>query len=195
MARFLRKRQVQVVRRELLRASDAELLRAGTADGFEEVYDRHAAQVLAWSRARVGEHAADLTAEVFARAWLARSRFRPESDGSALPWLFGIARNVLRESLRKRRIEDAARRRLGMPRLSQDATLDAIHDRPSLSQSERHALASLPERDRELLQLRVIEERPYRDIAERLRCTPQAARHRVSRLLRQLQCTLGGQQP
>jgi DNA-directed RNA polymerase specialized sigma24 family protein len=44
-----------------------------------------------------------------------------------------------------------------------------------------------------LLQLRVIEERSYRDIAGRLRCTPQAARHRVSRLLRQLQCTLGGQ--
>jgi RNA polymerase sigma factor (sigma-70 family) len=150
--------------------------------------------VLAWSRARVGEHAADLTAEVFARAWLARSRFRQESDVSALPWLLGIARNVLRESLRKRRVEDAARRRLGMPRLlARDAALDAIHDRRSLSESERRALASLPERDRELLQLRVIEERPYRDIAVRLRCTPQAARHRVSRLLRELQCTLGGQ--
>jgi RNA polymerase sigma-70 factor (ECF subfamily) len=184
------------VRREFERASDAELLRAGTADGFEEVYDRHAAQVLAWSRARVGEHAADLTAEVFARAWLARGRFRHESEVSALPWLLGIARNVWRESLRKRRVEDAARRRLGMPRLlARDAALDAIQDHRSLSESERQALASLPERDRELLQLRVIEERPYRDIAVRLRCTPQAARHRVSRLLRQLQCTLGGQQP
>jgi RNA polymerase sigma-70 factor (ECF subfamily) len=177
-------------------ASDAELLRAGTADGFEEVYDRHAAQVLGWSRVRVGEHAADLTAEVFARAWLARSRFRPESDGSALPWLLGIARNVLRESLRKRRVEDAARSRLGMPRLlARDAALEAVHDRRSLSESERLALGSLPERDRELLQLRVVEERPYSDIAVRLRCTPQAARHRVSRLLRQLQCTLGGQHP
>jgi RNA polymerase sigma-70 factor (ECF subfamily) len=196
MAHFSRSRQIQVVRREFERATDGELLRAGTADGFEEVYDRHAAQVLAWSRARIGEHAADLTAEVFARAWLGRSRFRPESNESALPWLLGIARNVLRESLRKRRIEDAARRRLGMPRLlARDAALEAIHDRRSLSEPERLALASLPERDRELLQLRVIEERPYRDIAVRLRCTPQAARHRVSRLLRQLQCTLGGQQP
>jgi RNA polymerase sigma-70 factor (ECF subfamily) len=177
--------------------SDGELLRAGTADGFEEVYDRHAARVFAWSRARVGDHAADLTAEVFARAWLGRGRFRPEGDeGSALPWLLGIAQNVCRESLRKRRVEDAARRRLGMPRLfARDAALDAVLDRRSLSESERRAVASLPERDRELLQLRVIEERPYRDIAVRLRCTPQAARHRVSRLLRQLQCTLGGQQP
>jgi RNA polymerase sigma-70 factor (ECF subfamily) len=176
--------------------SDAELLRAHSADAFEEVYDRHAAQVLAWARARVGEHAADLTAEVFARAWLNRSRFRPEAETSALPWLLGIAKNVLRESLRKRRVEDAARRRLGMPRLlARDTALDAIHDRRSLSPAERRALASLPQQDRELLRLRVIEERSYRDIASRLRCTPQAARHRVSRLLRQLQYTLGGQQP
>jgi RNA polymerase sigma factor (sigma-70 family) len=79
--------------------------------------------------------------------------------------------------------------------IASDGNIDAVDERLSLSESERRALASLPERDRELLQLRVIEERPYRDIAVRLRCTPQAARHRVSRLLRELQCTLGGQQP
>ena len=179
-------------------ASDAELLRLSDEDGeaFGLLYDRHVDSIFTWLRARVGEPAADLTAEVFARAWLARQRFRHESDPSALPWLLGIARNVLRESLRKRRVEDAARRRLGMPRLlAEDAALEAIDDGRSLSESDRRALASLPERDRELLQLRVIEERPYRDIAARLRCTPQAARHRVSRLLRELQCTLGGQQP
>jgi RNA polymerase sigma-70 factor, ECF subfamily len=179
----------------LATVSDGELLRAGSADAFEEVYDRHAVEVLAWARARVGERAGDLTAEVFARAWLNRKRFRHESE-SALPWLLGIAKNVLRESRRKRRVEDAARRRLGMPRpLARDAALDAIDDGRSLSDSERQALASLPQKDRELLRLRVIEERSYRDIALRLRCTPQAARRRVSRLLRQLQYTLGGQQP
>ena len=195
MSHFLRRCQVEVVRRELAKVSDGELLRAGSAEAFEEVYDRHAAQVLAWARARVGEHAADLTAEVFARAWLRRSRFRHEHD-SALPWLLGIAKNVLRESLRKQRIEDAARRRLGMPSLlSRDAALDAVDDGRRLSESERRTLASLRQEDRELLRLRVIEERSYRDIAIRLRCTPQAARRRISRLLRQLQYTLGGQQP
>jgi RNA polymerase sigma factor (sigma-70 family) len=195
VSHFLRRRQVQVVRREFVKVSDGELLRVGSADAFGEVYDRHAAQVLAWARARVGEHAGDLTAEVFARAWLGRSRFRHEKE-SALPWLFGIAKNVLRESLRKRRVEDAARRRLGMPiLLARDAALDAIEDDRSLSESERRALASLPHQDRELLRLRVIEERSYRDIGLRLRCTPQAARRRFSRLLRQLQYTLGGQQP
>jgi RNA polymerase sigma-70 factor (ECF subfamily) len=183
------------VRREFARASDGQLLRTGSADAFEEVYDRHAAAVLAWARARVGEHAADLTAEVFARAWLSRSRFRHENE-SALPWLLGIAKNVLRESLRKRRVEDAARRRLGMPTvLAPDASFERIDADRSLSEPERRILASLPEKDRDLLRLRVLEERSYREIAVRLRCTPQAARRRVSRLLRQLQFTLGGQQP
>jgi RNA polymerase sigma-70 factor (ECF subfamily) len=160
------------------------------------VYDRYVGQVFGWARARVGEHAADLTAEVFARAWLCRGRFRVEDDAPALPWLLGIAHNVLRDSLRKRRVEDAARRRLGLPRpTATDSELEAVDERPSLSEAARQAVASLPEGDRELLRLRVIEERPYRDIGARLRCTPQAARLRVSRLLRQLHATLGGQLP
>jgi RNA polymerase sigma factor (sigma-70 family) len=182
------------VRRDLAKASDAELLRAGTRDAFAEVYDRHVREVLAWARARIGEPAADLTAEVFARAWLRRSLFRDQEQGSALPWLLGIAHNVLRESLRKQRIEDRGRRRLGLPRLvARDTELDAVHERLSLSDEKRRALASLPQEDRELLRLRVIEERPYREVAAQLECTPQAARLRVSRLLRRLQYTLGGQ--
>jgi RNA polymerase sigma factor (sigma-70 family) len=180
----------------VVKASDAELLRAGTRDAFAEVYDRHAGKVLAWARARIGEHAADLTAEVFARAWLRRSRFRDQEQGSALPWLLGIAQNVLRESLRKQRVEYSGRRRLGLPRLVvRDTELDAVHERLTLSDEKRRALASLRQEDRELLRLRVIEERPYREIAAHLECTPQAARLRVSRLLRQLQYSLGGQHP
>jgi RNA polymerase sigma factor (sigma-70 family) len=186
-------------RMELAELEPATLLGAKACrdgDAFAEVYDRHVKEVLAWARARIGEPAADLTAEVFARAWLRRSRFRDQEQGSALPWLLGIAQNVLRESLRKQRIEDSGRRRLGLPGLVvRDTELDAVHERLSLSDEKRRALASLPKKDRELLRLRVIEERPYREIAAQLECTPRAARLRVSRLLRQLQYTLGGQQP
>jgi RNA polymerase sigma-70 factor (ECF subfamily) len=179
------------VRRNLAEASDAELLQADDADAFAEVYDRYVGRVLAWGRARVGEHAADLTAEVFARAWLCRGRFRDRDGGTALPWLLGIAQNVLRDSLRKRRVEDAARRRLGLPRtVALDDNIEAVDERLSFSDAAREAVSALSPGERELLHLRVVEERPYREIATRLRCTPQAARLRVSRLLRQLQCTL-----
>lgn len=194
MTRFHPKRDVQGVRRDFAAASDAELIRAEDADAFAVIYDRHAGHVFAWARARVGEHAADLTAEVFARAWLSRRRFRDEAEGSAFPWLYGIANNVLRDSLRRRRVEDAARRRLSLPReVALDPEYDAIEQRASLPEAALRAIADLPAGEREVLRLRIVEERPYREVAARLRCTPEAARLRVSRALRRLQLALGGQ--
>jgi RNA polymerase sigma-70 factor (ECF subfamily) len=174
-------------------APDADLVRSGTADGFAVVYDRHADHLYRWARLRVGEHAADLTAEVFARAWLKRSSFRDEADGSAFPWLLGIANNVLRDSLRRRRVEDRARARLGLPReVVPDPAYERVEQRLSLPEAAVRALAELPEHDRTVLELRVVDERPYSEIAAALQCSPEAARLRVSRTLRRLNLALGG---
>src|SRR5262245_58108987 len=98
--------------------TDAELLRAARRDpaAFREVYDRHAESVYRFALRRTGDPDAahDLTAETFARAWLQRKRFRDEASGLAGPWLFGIARNVISQSVRRRRIERAACEKLGM---------------------------------------------------------------------------------
>jgi Sigma-70 region 2 len=63
--------------------SDAELLRAARRDdrAFRVLYDRHATRVCRFLERRCDdrETALDLTAEVFARAWLQRARFRDES--------------------------------------------------------------------------------------------------------------------
>jgi len=56
------------------------------------IYDRHVGELFLWARSRVGNHAADLTAEVFARAWLQRRSFRE---------LIQQARGVLEESTLK----------------------------------------------------------------------------------------------
>jgi len=172
--------------------SDAELLVQEDPDAFAELYDRHAGQILAWSSARVGDYGADLTAEVFALAWHSRKRFRDEHDGSALPWLYGIAHNVFRSSLRKRRVEYGARERLGLPVTVMHADFEAVDDRLSFPSAVLRAVANLPDSERELLILRLVEERPYREIAQRLHCTPVAARLRVSRSLRRLHLALGG---
>jgi RNA polymerase sigma-70 factor (ECF subfamily) len=161
-------------------------------DAFAELYDRHVRAIFAWSSARVGNYAADLTAEVFALAWQSRKRFRDEHHGSALPWLCGIALNVLRSSLRKRRVEYGARERLGLPLSVAHVDYEAVDDRLSFPSAVVRAFADLPAADREVLVLRVVEERPYREIADRLHCTPVAARLRVSRSLRRLNFVLGG---
>ena len=183
------------MRPHLSRASDAELLSREDADAFALLYDRHAEALFAWARARAGAYAADLVAEVFARAWLRRASFRDEADGSAAPWLYGIAQNVLRDSLRRRRVQARARARLGLPRaVAPDPAYEDVERRMSLTDEALRAVADLPEHERDALVLRVVEERPYREIARQLRCSPEAARLRVSRALRRLNIALGGGQ-
>src|SRR3954470_6110462 len=92
--------------------TDAELLRVSEPSAFGELYERHVDTVYRWLARRGEQVAADLTAETFAQAWLSRRRFRDRRDGSAVPWLLGIARNLWRESLRKDRVEAGARERL-----------------------------------------------------------------------------------
>src|SRR3954466_5175009 len=103
--------------------TDAELVHASRDDpgAFRELYDRYVRQVHAFHlrRTRDAEVALDLTAETFAQAWLHRRRFRDRAGGLAGPWLYGIARNLLREAVRRRRGELAAwaeRRAVARPR-------------------------------------------------------------------------------
>jgi len=176
--------------------SDADLLRLDDPDAFAEVYDRHAGKVLAWATARVGPYASDLTAEVFARAWRSRRRFKDQINGSALPWLLGIAQNVLRSSIRKRQVEHSARERLGLAvTIVEEHGYEGVDERLSFPSAVLCAFARLPESERQLLVLRLVEDRSYKEIAIRLNCTPVAARLRVSRSIRRLQLVLGGSLP
>lgn len=168
---------------------DATLLRkAGTdAAAFGELYERHAAAVYSWLRPRMGWAASDLTAETFAQAWLSRRRFRDERGGSALPWLLGIAGHVLASSVRRDRVETGARERLGLPvALAADDEYAAVEERLSPRATLANAMELLPPHERDALELRVVEELSYEQVAERLAIRPTAARLRVSRALRRL---------
>ncbi len=97
--------------------SDAELVAAAVRDpeAFGVFYDRHVVAVLRYLHRRTDsvETAADLCAETFAAAFGQRSRFR-DTGTSARPWLFAIARNQLGHYLRRRKVSDRYRRRLGI---------------------------------------------------------------------------------
>jgi len=172
--------------------TDAELLRDARRDpaAFGELYERHVAAVHAWQRRRLPFAAADLTAETFAQAWLSRRRFRDRRDSSALPWLLGIARNVLAESVRRDRVETRARERLGLPLdLAAEGGYAEVEDRLSPRASLAEGVQRLPEHERRALELRVLDELPYDEVAGALAIRPAAARLRVSRALRRLALT------
>jgi len=168
--------------------SDAELIQAAGADAtaFGVLYERHAHSVHTWCHRRLEWAASDLTAETFAQGWLSRDRFRDEHGGSALPWLLGIARNVLRETIRHDRVETRARLRLGLPVDLAEDGYAAVEDRLSPRNTLAAALDRLPQHERDALELRVVDELSYDQVAERLEIRPAAARLRVSRALRRL---------
>src|SRR3954468_1751608 len=97
--------------------TDVALLRAARTDAgaFEAFYRRWAVPLHARLRTQVDPEAAnDLTAETFAQALLGLPRFRGEHAGSAPAWLWGIARNLVRQHHRTARLDASARLRLGI---------------------------------------------------------------------------------
>ena len=179
---------------------DAELLAAlahGDDAAFAAIYRRYLPLVVrwCWNATHSRELAADLSAEVFAAALTAARRYRP-GEGSVVAWLLGIARNKLRESRRRGRIEASARRRLGVqPTSITDADLERVEDLASLDDEILTLVAGLPDDQRRALMIRVVEERSYEEIGTELECSPLAARQRVSRGLRTLRSQMEERSP
>jgi RNA polymerase sigma factor (sigma-70 family) len=107
--------------------------------------------------------------------------------GSAGPWLYGIGKNLLRRYYERGRVEQEARGRLGMPIRSYEDDFEAVEDRLSTGGSGlAAALETLPESQRAALELRVLEERRYEEVASALGCSEVAARLRVMKALGKL---------
>jgi RNA polymerase sigma-70 factor (ECF subfamily) len=178
--------------------TDAQLIKEARydADALAELYRRHAEAIHRWACARTDPRTGeDLTAETFAQAALSLKRFRDQADGSAAPWLFGIAKNMLRRYQESQRLESTARQRLGMPISSEEVDLDAADDRERaerMAPEIEGALALLPAGQRHAFELRVVDELSYADVAASLGCTAVAARLRVMRALDSLTRRLKG---
>jgi RNA polymerase sigma-70 factor (ECF subfamily) len=174
--------------------SDDKLLArfcAGDAEAFVAFYRRHLPAILGFflRRTRDPELTADLTAEVFAAALVAASRYRP-GESPPLAWLYGIAAHKLADSRRRGRVEDEARRRLALAPLSiDDDDLARVEEMADAGAAEA-ALSALPAAQRDAVLARVVHELPYADIADRMRCSELLVRQRVSRGLRALRAQI-----
>jgi RNA polymerase sigma-70 factor (ECF subfamily) len=179
--------------READERTDGELLLATAADpeAFGVLYDRHSKAVLTYLYRRTAcpHTAADLTAETFAKALLGRGRFRSD-QGSARPWLFGIAKHELSGFLRRRYTADRAIRRLGMtlPSLDDDSIerIESMVDAAGFSRALRTALSEMPDGMAQAVVLRVAHDLSFEEVAGRLGCSLGAARVRVCRGLLRL---------
>lgn len=145
---------------------------------FGLLYERHSGAVFRFLSRRCGPGAAeDLVGDVFVAALEARVRYRPHASGSALPWLYGIAGNVVRAHLRRQRPSAMVDPDVGVDWDAVDERVDARAARREL----RTALASLTPSEHEAFLLVAWEGLSPAEAAEVLGVTSTVIRTRVSR--------------
>jgi RNA polymerase sigma-70 factor (ECF subfamily) len=166
--------------------NDAELWRLaarGDASAFGVLFERHSRAVYNFCFRRTGDWtvAEDLTSVVFLEAWRRRGEVRLK-DGRALPWLLGVAVNVLRNRRRSERRHRAALERLPIQRavdFADDA--DGRLDDELRMRATLRTIAKLPRREQEVLALCVWPGLSYEDAALALNLPVGTVRSRLSR--------------
>jgi RNA polymerase sigma-70 factor, ECF subfamily len=154
---------------------------------FEAVYREHYGRVLAYGLRRTARvNAEDMAATTWLIAWRRRSELR----GDPLPWLLGIARRVLSNQLRTARRGEALRLRVSASLERNDSAVDVAGDRAVAT-----ALATLSERDQEVLLLIAWEDLSPTQAATVLRCSPATLRVRLHRAKKRFAQALAKAEP
>ncbi|MFJ4685943.1 RNA polymerase sigma factor [Streptomyces sp. NPDC091377] len=162
---------------------------ADDEDRFTAMYDDCRTRVWAYVVSRAGRQVADeVVSETFAIAW----RRRAELPAAPLPWLLGVARNVLRDSVRAevRRESFAAELKVWTERGDHGRTGDIADDVADRSDLLR-ALAQLPDDDRDVLILAAWQGLTPAEAAKVVGCSAAAMRVRLHRARRRLTRALG----
>jgi RNA polymerase sigma-70 factor, ECF subfamily len=181
-------------RLRLLRSPSVCLLAQAREDVevFSAFYDAYYDRILAFIVRRVfdPEVAIDLVSETFAKALERRRQFRGQSAEQEQAWLFAIARTELSHYWRAGRSERTAIARYAIvtPTLTSEETdrIEELAGISALGDRLSRALLALPDEQRRALELRVVQERSYTEVAQLLGMAEPAVRARVSRGLRQL---------
>jgi RNA polymerase sigma-70 factor (ECF subfamily) len=159
------------------------------AEDFARLWDSHAQSIYRYCFRRTGDAtlAEDLTSAVFLEAWRRRGDVTVPPE-KTLPWLYGVATNVLRNQRRGRRRYEHALRRLARPRPEPDFA-DAAAERLDSEAEMRRILAHISELsqlEQEVLALCVWEGLSPHEAAEALGVPVVTVRTRLHRARRRL---------
>jgi RNA polymerase sigma-70 factor (ECF subfamily) len=169
---------------------------------FEDLYERAGRRLLVHLIRRLHnvETATDLWAECWAAAFESWSRCRAATPAAEEAWLFGVARRQLAAYYRSGAVRRRALERLSweVPVIggaAQQEELERLAELETLRPVLAEALGKLPQQQRRAVELRILAELPYEQVAARLGCSEQAARASVSRGLRRLSELIDRTQP
>lgn len=166
-------------------SSDADVIERSIDEPhlFGAIFDRQFDNVHAFIARRIDRSSADdLAAEVFVIAFAGRAQFVPVHE-SSLPWLYGIATNLVRQALKRRGVQARA---LHLATMSSEIDDVEEDDGDRLDVLVPDALESLPSRDRDALLLHYWEELSYEETACALGIPVGTVRSRIHRAKRHL---------
>lgn len=152
---------------------------------FDRIFSEHYDSVMRYCHRRLpADDANEAVSEVFIVAWKKIDRV-PEGD-ETLPWLYGVARNEVSRSRRS-----AARRGSLWTKLAGQASHPDPGPEVVIVRNAEHerlvdALATLSQRDQEVLRLRAYEHLTLAEIATTLGCSEAAAKQRSARAIKRL---------
>jgi RNA polymerase sigma-70 factor (ECF subfamily) len=150
------------------RAAEREVVRAcqrGDREAFDRLVERHQRDVYRICYRYVGRHedANDLAQEVFLRAWRSIGRFR--GDSAVSTWLYRIAVNAcLNYRAAKRPLTQELPETLADPSRGAQARAEEREDARRL----RDAIATLPEKQRATLILKLYHDLSHEEVARAL---------------------------
>jgi RNA polymerase sigma factor (sigma-70 family) len=157
----------------LSEATDCDLLAlAGSEPGaFGELFKRYSRPVYAYCARRTGnlDLAEDLTSVVFLEAFRLRRKLQL-SSASALPWLIGVANNVIRNSNRSLRRYRSALNRIPAPAnglSSEESTMERLGAQEALARALQ-SMSALSQGERDVVLLVLWSEFTYADAATAL---------------------------
>lgn len=163
--------------------------RAGDAEAFGVLFERHARTIYNFCFRRVGDWATaeDLVSIVFLEAW--RRLDKPLPQGKELPWLLGIATNTVRNRRRAERRHAAALKRVPSPSPEPSFADDSDQrvDDAELMGRALGLLERLPGREQDVFALCAFAELSYEDAAIALQIPVGTVRSRLSRARARLQ--------
>ena len=154
---------------------------AGDREAFAAIYERDRTVVYRFARLMSGSNATaeDVTQEVFVTLIRTLSSYEPQRAG-LLTYLYGVARNLTRNRLRRDRRFVALDTAAGTPCSSGDDPYDAAaraQERALL----RRVILSLPSRYREVIILSDVQGLTYAETASILQVPVGTVRSRLSR--------------
>ncbi len=180
--------------------SDADLVNAarlGDRDAFGILVDRHRARAAGLAAAILGDlaEAEDVTQEALYQAYFGIDRLRDPSRFGE--WLCGIAINLAKMALRRRRVtvslEDLDGGRVPHGFRLEDTTPESEFEARELRTAVRRAIGQLPEDLRAAVWLHYAEGLSYREIGALFGVTPGALRVQAHRARSQLRKALLGE--